>query len=201
MSERDPDGAERGTADAETDAGTGDELAWETLYGETAYICPGFDVQHEQVRLPDGTESDFDYLSESASVVVVPFTADDEVVVIEEWRQAVKRVNRGFPAGGLEGDDADLEAAARRELEEETGYVAGEVDHLTTVEPANGIADAVFHYFAAYDCAPTGEQNLDDNESIRVDTTTLDALLDDIETGDLRDGRTALGALYYRAFA
>ncbi|WP_246983652.1 NUDIX hydrolase [Halorientalis marina] len=199
MSERDSDGAERGTADDETDAG--DELAWETLYGETAYICPGFDVQREQIRLPDGTESDFDYLSDSASVVVVPVTADGEVVVIEEWRQAVKRVNRGLPAGGLEGDDADLEAAARRELEEETGYVAGEVDHLTTVEPANGIADAVFHYFAAYDCEPTGEQDLDDNESIRVDTTTLDDLLDAVETGDLRDGRTALGVLYYHAFA
>jgi ADP-ribose pyrophosphatase len=199
MSERDLDGTSPGESD-ETDDRAGD-LAWETLYGETAYICPGFDIQREQVRLPDGTETDFDYLSDSASVVVLPFTTDEEVVVIEEWRQAVKRVNRGLPAGGLEGDDDDLETAARRELEEETGYVAGDVEHLTTVEPANGTSDAVFHYFVAHDCEPSGRQDLDFNESIRVETTTLDDLLDAARADDLRDGRTALGVLYYSAFA
>lgn len=183
-------------------AGTADEeLAWETLYGETAYICPGFDVQREQVRLPDGTETDFDYLSERASVVVLPFTPDGDVVVIDEWRQAVKRVNRAFPAGQIEtGDEDDLAVAARRELEEETGYVADSVEHLTTVEPANGIADAVFHYFVAEGCRPESEQDLDDNETIRVDTTTIDELLTALRDGELRDGRTATGLLYYQVF-
>ena len=50
-----------------------DDLAWETLYGETAYVCPGFDIQREQGRLPDGTETDFDYLSKPPGVVVIPF--------------------------------------------------------------------------------------------------------------------------------
>ncbi|MFB6166483.1 MAG: NUDIX hydrolase [Haloarculaceae archaeon] len=188
-------------ADAvEPDAG--EELAWETLYGETAYMCPGFDIQRERVRLPDGRETDFDYLSESESVVIVPFTSDGEVVVIEEWRQAVKRVSRSFPAGGIEaGDRDDLEATARRELEEETGYEAGTVEHLTSVEPANGFADAVFHYFLASDCEPTGEQDLDGDESIRVDTADFEALRAAVRDGDLRDGRTAFGVLYYAAFA
>jgi ADP-ribose pyrophosphatase len=175
-------------------------LAWETRYGETAYQCPGFDIQHEAVRLPDGTETDFDYLSEPESVVVVPFTTDGEVILIEEWRQSVKRVNRGFPAGGVEGKDPDLAATAARELEEETGYVPGELTHLTTVEPANGFSDAVFHYFAAYDCDLSGEQDLDHDESISVATADFDSLLDDLATDDLRDGRTALGALYVTTF-
>jgi ADP-ribose pyrophosphatase len=184
-----------GTDDAE------DELAWETLYGETAYMCPGFDIQRERVRLPDGTETDFDYLSESESVVVVPFTPEGEVVLIEEWRQAVKRVNRGFPAGGVEATDADdLATTARRELEEETGYEAETVEHLTTVEPANGIADAVFHYFVAEGCEPTGEQDLDHNESIRVTTADFDDLREAVRDDEMRDGRTALGVLYYAAF-
>ena len=183
-----------------TDDATRDELAWETLYGETAYICPGFDIQREQVRLPDGTETDFDYLSESESVVVLPFTPDEELVVIEEWRQAVKRVTRGLPAGGVEGEDADLEATAHRELEEETGYEADAVEHLTTVEPANGFSDAVFHYFVATDCEPTGEQALDHDESISVETTDFEDLLAAVESGDCRDGRTAFGVCYYELF-
>ncbi|WP_336002238.1 NUDIX hydrolase [Halorientalis halophila] len=180
--------------------GPAESLSWETLYGETAYICPGFDVQRERVRLPDGTESDFDYLSDSESVVIVPFTADGDAVVIDEWRQAVKRVNRGFPAGGVEGEDADLAATARRELEEETGYVADEVEHLTTMEPANGVADAVFHYFVATGCEPTGDRELDHNESISVETTAFEDLLAAAEAGELRDGRTAFGVCYYELF-
>ncbi|WP_227376803.1 NUDIX hydrolase [Haladaptatus halobius] len=177
-----------------------DPLAWETLDSDVAYACPGFDVRHEDVRLPDGTETDFDYLSEPESVVVLPFTEDGDVVVIEEWRQAVSRVSRGLPVGGVEPGDDDLASAARRELAEETGYEAARVTHLTTVEPANGIANTVHHYFVADDCTPTGVQELDHNESIRPETTTLDALRKEIAADEVFDGRTALGVLYYEVF-
>jgi ADP-ribose pyrophosphatase len=177
-----------------------DPLAWETLDSDVAYACPGFNVRHEDVRLPNGTETDFDYLSEPESVVVLPFTEDGDVVVIEEWRQAVSRVSRGLPVGGVEPRDDDLASAARRELAEETGYEAARVTHLTTVEPANGIANTVHHYFVADDCTPTGVQELDHNESIRPETTTLDALRKEIAANEVFDGRTALGVLYYDVF-
>lgn len=175
-----------------------DDLAWETLDSHTAYECPGFTVTNESVRLPDDTETDFDYLSEPAAVVVLPFTIENEVVVIEEWRQAVKRVNRGLPVGSVEPTDETLEAAANRELSEETGYEAGRMKHLCSIEPSNGVADSVHHYFAAHDCTSTGEQKLDFDESIRVQTTTLDHLQDAIRAGTLRDGRAVLGVLYYK---
>lgn len=179
---------------------TDDPLAWETLDAEVAYSCPGFDVRREIVRLPDGTETDFDYLAEPESVVVVPFTPEGEVVVIEEWRQAVRRVNRSFPVGGMEPDDADLAAAAHRELREETGHEADSVEFLTSVEPANGLANSVLHFFVARGCTPTAEQKLDHDESIRVETTTVDELREHIAGRGVRDGRTTLGLLYYETF-
>ncbi|SFR90321.1 ADP-ribose pyrophosphatase [Halomicrobium zhouii] len=182
------------------DGPTGDDLAWETLDASTAYSCDGFDVVNQSVRLPDGTESEFDYLSESEAVVVLPFTPDGDVVVIDEWRQAVDRVNRGLPAGSIEPEDDDPVAAAHRELVEETGHEASVVDHLTSVEPANGFADSYFHYFVAHGCEPTAEQRLDHNESIRVETTTFDELVEDVRTGDLQDGRSAFAVLHYALF-
>jgi len=176
-----------------------DSLAWDVLDGEIAYSCPGFDVVHEDVRLPDGTETDFDYLSEPEAVVILAFTDDGEVVLIEEWRQAVRRANRGVPAGTTEPDDEDLAAAARRELTEETGYEAGSVDHLCTVEPLNGPADAVHHHYVAHDCTPTGEQDLDDDETIRVDTQAFEDLYEDVIRGHVRDGRTFVSVLRYAA--
>ncbi len=178
-----------------------DPLSWETVDREIAYTCPGFDIVNETVRLPEGTETDFDYLSEPASVCILPFTPDGDVVCIEEWRQAVGRVNRGLPVGGTEPDDDDLEAAARRELAEETGHEAESLEELVTVEPSNGISDSVMHFFVARGCRPTAEQRLDYDESIRVVQTSLEELLSSIESGDLRDGRTVLGVSYYRLFA
>jgi ADP-ribose pyrophosphatase len=179
-----------------------DPLAWETLASTTDYDCPGFAVRRDEVRLPDGTETEFHSVTDDPSVVVLPFTTDGDVVVIEEWRQAVGRVNRGLPAGGVEpgdgdGEGADLAATARRELTEETGYEAAAVEHLVAQEPSNGLFDTVFHYFVAHGCEPTGEQALDANESIRVGTAGFDELREAALTGDLRDGRSALGILHY----
>ncbi|TYL40174.1 NUDIX hydrolase [Natronococcus pandeyae] len=177
-----------------------DPLAWKTLDRQVAYTCPGFDIVNETVQLPDGTETEFDYLSEPASVCILPFTPDGDVVCIEEWRQAVSRLNYGLPVGGTEPKDDDLEAAARRELAEETGHEADRLESLVTVEPANGIADAVLHFFVAHGCRPTAEQRLDHNESIRVTETTLEELTKAVRDGEIRDGRTVLALSYYRLF-
>lgn len=176
------------------------ELAWETVTEEVAYSCDGFDVINRTVRLPDGTETEFDYLSETESVVILPFRPDGRTVVIEEWRQAVERRNYGLPAGSLQPDERP-EAGVHRELREETGYEAASIEHLTTVEPANGYADSVFHYFVAEGCEQATEQSLDTDESIAVSTASFDSLVEAVRDGELRDGRSAFGICYYRLFA
>ncbi|TKX83474.1 NUDIX hydrolase, partial [Halorubrum sp. SS5] len=131
-----------------------DDLAWETLGSAVDYTCPGFDVRRDEVRFPDGEADGFHYVDEPPAVVVLPLTPDGDAVVIDEWRQAVGRVNRGIPAGTMEPEDGDagadggvtdeaVERAAARELAEETGYEADSFERLTTVEPTNGMANAV----------------------------------------------------------
>ena len=175
---------------------TDDPLNWETLATGIDYTCPGFDVRRDDVRLPDGTDAEYHYVDESPAVVILPLTPDGDIVVIEEWRQAVDRVNRGLPAGSMEGDE-EATAAAHRELREETGYEADRIEHLLTAEPSNGIANSVHHHLVAYDCEPTAEQELDDNESIRVDTVDYDDHLNSVVGDELHDGRSALTLLQY----
>jgi len=186
-----------------------EELAWTVDSSHVAYECPGFDVVHDEVRLPDGTTTDYDYLTEPPAVVVLPFVADGatstsidpddrEVVVIEEWRQAVGRVNRGIPVGSVEPGDDDLAVAAHRELTEETGYEADAVEHLLTTEPVNGIANSVLHFFVAEGCTPTAEQDLDANETIRVDTASLESLRSAALRDDLRDGRAVTALQHHQ---
>jgi ADP-ribose pyrophosphatase len=171
-------------------------MEWTTVESELAYTCDGFDVINETVALPDGERAEFDWLREEESVVILPFTPDGQVVVIDEWRHAVRRVNRGLPAGTLEGDETP-EAAVGRELAEETGYRPGEVEHMTSVEPANGFSDAVFHYFVVRDCEQAAEQHLDPDETIEVTTAPFDELREAVRENELRDGRSAFAVLYY----
>jgi len=175
-----------------------DALTWETLDTDIDYRCPGFDVRRDEVRFPDGEADGYHYVDEPPAVVVLPLTPDGDAVVIDEWRQAVGRVNRGLPAGSVEPADADdLERAAARELAEETGYEAAGFEHLTTVEPTNGMANSVHHLFVGTGCEPTAEQDLDHNESIAVETVSYDALLEAVVDEGLRDGRTVTAVLWY----
>ncbi|AZQ15589.1 NUDIX domain-containing protein [Halorubrum sp. PV6] len=175
-----------------------DDLAWETLDTDIDYRCPGFEVRRDEVRFPDGETDGYHYVDESPAVVVLPLTPDGDVVVIDEWRQAVGRVNRALPAGSVEPEDAAaLERAAARELAEETGYEADAFERLTTVEPTNGLANSVHHHFLATGCEPTAEQDLDHNESIAVETVAYDDLLEAVVDEGLRDGRTVTAVLWY----
>jgi ADP-ribose pyrophosphatase len=199
------------TEHAETTAES--ELSWTEAGTELEYDCPGFGVRRDEVQLPDGTPTDYHYVDDPPAVVVLPFTPAGEVVVIEEWRQAVDRVNRGLPAGTMERADGgerapwfdqsstfeSVERAARRELTEETGYAAGEIEQLTTVEPSNGISNSVHHHVVARGCTPAGGQNLDDNESIRVETTDFESLYTAVVDGEIRDGRTVIAVYQFAA--
>lgn len=179
------------------DAPISDGLAWTTTDSVIEYSCPGFEVRKDDVLLPDGTETNFHYVDEPPAVVILPFTPEGEVVVIEEWRQAVRRVNRGLPAGTAEPADESLAATARRELAEETGYEAETLEQFLTVEPANGVADIEHHYFRATGCEPTAEQQLDHNESIRVETADYDDLLAAAVDDYLWDGRAVTALLHH----
>ena len=185
------------------------DLAWETLDSDIDYACPGFDVRRDEVRFPDGETDGFHYVDEPPAVVVLPLTPDGDAVVIDEWRQAVGRVNRGIPAGTMEPEDggegvADggptdeaIERAAARELAEETGYEADSFERLTTVEPTNGMANAVHHHVLATGCEPTADRELDHNESIAVETVPYDDLLAAVVDDELRDGRAVTAVLWY----
>lgn len=175
-----------------------DVRRWETLDRHLAHRCSAFDVYTEDVRLPDGTAARFDYVSEPPSAVVLPFTAEGEVVVTREYRHAVGRVALGLPGGSREAADGSLEATARRELREETGYlVEGALTPLLVAEPANGLLDSERHYFRAGECVRAAEVERDPNETIAIETLPYTHLLDRVRTGAVRDERTVTAVLFH----
>jgi len=82
------------------------------------------------------------------AVVIIPVRGEDRLVFVEQWRAPLQRWIVELPAGRLEAGESPLEAA-KRELEEETGYRAGEWRYLGGFSVAPGYSDEVLHFFLA----------------------------------------------------
>lgn len=112
-------------------------------------------------------EGDFYILRTNDWVNVVALTDDDDLVLIEQWRQGVLRVTLEIPGGIVDTGEDPLSAAAR-ELAEETGYEAREWRALSSIEPNPAIQDNRCHTFVALGARPTKEQVFDAHEQCRV---------------------------------
>lgn len=115
--------------------------------------------------LPDGREVEWDLLDTPASVAVLALTDDDRVVLVEQFRPGPGKVVRSLPGGLVDPGEVAADAG-RRELLEETGWAAGEIEVVASIEPLNALRP--WHVAVARGCTRVGAQQLDEFEDIRV---------------------------------
>ena len=123
-------------------------------------------------------------------VVVVPIRDDGLVVMERVYRHTVQRTLLECPAGGLDGQDP--ETAARRELEEETGYVGGTWTSLGRFVGSSGASDEQFDVFLATGIRPGGTVRLEPGEQLTVELIPFDELRTRALRGDVDDAPSAL---------
>ena len=115
--------------------------------------------------LIDGTEYPYTYIINRDSVCIIPII-DDQVIVIEQYRHTLDKWMLEFPAGGID-DSESSEAAAKRELEEETGYISKELIYMGEYYMNQGISSAKCELFFAK-CTRKRENHLEKTEFIRT---------------------------------
>lgn len=130
------------------------------------------------------------------AVLIVPVLDDKNLVMIRNYRLAVDRELWEFPAGTL-GAGEDPQAAALRELEEETGYVAGRVRKLGEFYTSPGFADELIRVFAAEDLTYKG-QRLEPGEEIQVVKVPLNDALTMVHDGRLMDAKSVAALALYQ---
>jgi 8-oxo-dGTP pyrophosphatase MutT (NUDIX family) len=109
-------------------------------------------LRADEIRRPDHPDDDpFRrlVLEHPGAAVVLAVDDDEQVLCVRQYRHAARRRFVELPAGLLDQDGEEPEAVARRELLEETGYVASTWTHLTTVYSSPGISSEVMHMFVA----------------------------------------------------
>ena len=115
--------------------------------------------------LIDGTEYPYTYIINRDSVCIIPII-DDQVIVIEQYRHTLDKWMLEFPAGGID-DSESSEAAAKRELEEETGYISKELIYMGEYYMNQGISSAKCELFFAK-CTEKREKQLEKTEFVRT---------------------------------
>ena len=175
--------------EAEHDA----ELHEEVIDSEIAWRGKIFDIERLQVRLPNGHTSVRDVVRHRGAAAVVALTTSGKIALVRQYRTSLGRVTVEIPAGKLDPGEDPLECA-KRELKEETGFVAGRIAYLTTIATSCGFADELIHIYLATQLSFEGARP-DDDEFLNVDLVPVGELVDAVLDGKIEDAKTVVGAL------
>ena len=157
----------------------------------------------DKVRFPDGSTGELEMIRHSGASAVVPFLSDPrgedpQILLIRQYRYAAEGYLYEIPAGRLDRGEDPLDCAAR-ELKEETGCTAEQVDHLFSFYTTPGFTDEKIHVFMATGLV-AGETKHEADEFLDLQPMLLSRALEMVEVGEIVDAKTALGILYAAGF-
>jgi ADP-ribose pyrophosphatase len=169
------------------------EKRWRRADSRYLFQSRWYAVRQDTLISPEGNAITYTVVEHPGFVVIVPLLPDGRVVMERIYRHPLQRVNLECPSGGLDGEEP--EAAARRELEEETGYRAGQLRWLGKYAASSGISDEEFSIFLALDVSADGMLRREITEDIEIELIPLADLRAQVLRGEITDAPSALAIL------
>lgn len=160
----------------------------EKISSEKVYKGRILDLTVDKVRLPNGKESTREVILHNGGVTILAQPDPQKIVLIKQFRYSIGKIFWEVPAGRLNLNEDPL-LAAKRELKEETGYIANAWSPLGIVYPLPGYSTEVLYLFKATDLIDD-EQELDPDENIEVKVVDLQQSWQMVKDGEIRDAKT-----------
>ena len=163
-----------------------DKLRWKTLSSEYLFNDVWLKARKDRCLRPDGKLIDPYYVIEYPQWVTgVGITKDNEVVLVKQYRQALKIVCMEIPGGCIDATDKNNEEAIRREFVEETGYTFDTVEYLGKTSPNPSTNANWMHMFLLTGGEKTHEQEFDEYEEIEVHVVPMNEFVEMILRGEI----------------
>ena len=143
------------------------DLTEQVISKEVMFKGDFLTVERTKVKLPNGKEGNRDIVRHPGAVAILAFLDEDTIILEKQFRLPFNKTILEIPAGKLENNE-NIENAARRELEEETGYKANKMEFLGKIMTAAGFCDEFIYIYKATELY-SGAKNCDEDEFIEID--------------------------------
>lgn len=140
------------------------KLAWEEMERKELLKTAVLSVNETLSKGPDSSERKYIVIDAPDWVIVVP-EIDGKFITVRQWRHGSKSLSIEFPGGVINKGESPVDAA-KREMEEETGYKSENLVYLGCASPNPAIMSNKVHFFAAQDLKSTGVRHLDEDEFV-----------------------------------
>ncbi len=164
-----------------------------TIESRLAYEGKIVNLRVDKVRLSRGGTGTREIVEHSDCVCMVPLDDQRNVVLVRQYRKSIEESLLEVPAGGVETDEVS-EDAVLRELQEETGYTADHLRHLSSFWTTPGFCTELMHSYLATGLRPSVLEG-DEDEDIQVVKVPLDSVRDMIKRGEIRDAKSIASLL------
>lgn len=141
-----------------------------------------------EVELPNGKESNRDIIRHPGACGIIAFLDDENIILVEQFRLALNKVLLEIPAGKLDKGES-IEECAKRELREETGYIAGNIEYLGSIATAPGFCDEIIYLYKATNLT-LGSKDEDEDEFTNVKIMNINEVKEKIKKGEIIDVKT-----------
>jgi len=152
-------------------------------------------VRVDTLRFADGRTHKREIVEYGQAVVLVPVAGDGRLLLVRQYRHPARAWLLELPAGGVDERDASPEAAALRELREETGH-RGRLKRIGGMFLAPGYSEEYQHIFLAEELAEDALDS-DEDEDLQLERLSLDEALAAVDREEIRDAKSIAALLMY----